>query len=619
MKKSYLNPSSLLGVFKRIRIAWLNSDFYVSRNNFEKIIFWTKFTITVISQLAGMNLPELYKETKWYGKIISVKLDNFGRYLKRLSSKTKAIVATTICVICLAAILNTTIFAYIAIRIWSSKSVSKKIANEEVKNSETPTLPTPQPTILPIKINPKSAKESLGLSRVKAKDEDLVKREQEYIQTQSFNVLKTDPQREAPDRIMEYRSLIEESANAVGLDPNLLEALLLTENQGKSTGASPTGPCGIAMFSKARAREVGLVIEDGRDDRYNPELAIPAAARALKDSYDTYGDWQFAVVEYHMGRGALTKLIMMYIAPKQIEGTVKQALQKYNIHYRDIFFRNTPYHNGGTYQMIKTLTQKDWSPRYWFKVACWKNLMTLYRTNKDQFITLSKQQFYKGKAQKSRMWSFFNQHNDPAFKDMDDLKNKVKDGTLVPIPKGDKYGYTVRPLGSSDPNVSDRKYYHYAYKYTTGMLLYVATALQELRNSKSKQAVSFDISSYTRTIWYQNQITKTNRFATKDKSWHYYGLAFDIPYSSLTADEKSDIEFVLTDLESAGMISWVRENNNCYHVVVAPTEEAREFFSDFYSNQISSKAEDDDASADELEKTSPEQSNSDPPLGQNNQ
>lgn len=443
-------------------------------------------------------------------------------------------------------------------------------------------------TIIDKTVKPTVKDSALGITRVKATDEQLKLREQQYIEAQKFSVLKTDPSMMAPVRISKYRTTIENAAKKHRVDPDTLGGLLTLESHGKTSDRSPTGPRGIAMFAKRRGWEAGLNITDTVDERLDPSKAIPAAAWALRDAYEYYGDWELAVVEYHMGRGALTKLINMYLKPRPDVGSMKQNIKQYDIKYRDIFFRNTPYHNPGTYRMIRKLTNKDWSPRYLYKVECWKRLLKLYKTDRESYVKLAKQQFYKGKARKAKMWSFFSRMEDKPLKNVGSIRKRIKTGEMVKLPNGKPYGYTIRSMGNSDPKVKNRKYYYYTKVPTAGMILYIGTTLKQLRASKGAPPAHFDISSLTRTIKYQQRLRKNNRFATKDKSFHYYGLAADIPYSSLKGKrEKQDLEFILEDLYQAGMISWVRENKNCYHVVVAPDEEAREFFSDFFkSNTI---------------------------------
>ncbi|MEZ4180391.1 MAG: DUF5715 family protein [Candidatus Doudnabacteria bacterium] len=462
---------------------------------------------------------------------------------------------------------------------------SPKVAQSQSQ----PAVPTAieNATQLPQNISPKVKEKALGVTRMQATDEQLRLRERDYIEAQQFSVLKTDPRMEAPKRISQYRSTIEAAAKKHGLDPNLLEAVLTLESHGKTSDQSPTGPRGIAMFAKARGREAGLTINEFTDERLDPTKSIHAAAFALRDSYDRLGNWDFAVVEYHMGSGALQKLIEMYLKPRPDVGSLKQNLQTYGVNYRDIFFRNSPYHNPGTYAMIKKLTIKDWSPRYLYKVKCWQELMNLYRTDRVAFEKLHKQQFYKGKARKAKMWSFFNQMDDERILKISDILDGINKKEFVKLPDGNRFGYTIRTLGKSDPKVSNRQYYYFTKVPTAGMVMYIGSSLQTLRESKDAEPAHFDISSLTRTLEYQKTLRKSNRFATKDESFHFYGLAVDIPFSSLKGKgEKQDLEYILEDLYSAGMVSWVRENGNCYHVVVAPNEEAREFFSDFYHTNV---------------------------------
>ncbi len=75
------------------------------------------------------------------------------------------------------------------------------------------------------------------------------------------------------------------------------------------------------------------------------------------------------------------------------------------------------------------------------------------------------------------------------------------------------------------------------------------------------------ITSLVRPDEYQHQLGKTNPNATRiETPPHSTGLAFDILYRFMTADEQSHVMTHLAQLKDAGRIEVLRENRDHYHV-----------------------------------------------------
>ncbi len=58
-------------------------------------------------------------------------------------------------------------------------------------------------------------------------------------------------------------------------------------------------------------------------------------------------------------------------------------------------------------------------------------------------------------------------------------------------------------------------------------------------------------------------------------------MAFDITRRGLSDEDIRDIQFILNELDSTGMVAWVKEND-AFHVVVSPEDEPTQFFRDVY-------------------------------------
>ncbi len=118
--------------------------------------------------------------------------------------------------------------------------------------------------------------------------------------------------------------LIEQAvALCPGLPPRLLKSLLVQESGLRTDVVNQYGYAGIAQIGRREARELGLSVGTPgteSDERLNPSLAIPAAARLLhvkaqrltEMAFSRYGTpqgdeyWKFVMGAYNGGEGTIT-------------------------------------------------------------------------------------------------------------------------------------------------------------------------------------------------------------------------------------------------------------------------------------------------------------------------
>lgn len=103
----------------------------------------------------------------------------------------------------------------------------------------------------------------------------------------------------------EYDGLFQKAADEHGVSYDLLRKLAFNESSFNPKAKSPTGPLGLMQFTKGTAAGLGLKVTGGDDDeRFNPELAVDAAARHLSDLVRKYdGDELKAALAYNQGEG----------------------------------------------------------------------------------------------------------------------------------------------------------------------------------------------------------------------------------------------------------------------------------------------------------------------------
>ncbi|HWB51475.1 MAG TPA: lytic transglycosylase domain-containing protein [Stellaceae bacterium] len=89
--------------------------------------------------------------------------------------------------------------------------------------------------------------------------------------------------------------IVENAARATGLPIDLLTRLVWTESRFRADVTSPKGAQGIAQFMPGTAAERGLA------DPFDPEQAIPKAARLLVDLQHRFGNIGLAAAAYNAG------------------------------------------------------------------------------------------------------------------------------------------------------------------------------------------------------------------------------------------------------------------------------------------------------------------------------
>lgn len=458
----------------------------------------------------------------------------------------------------------------------------------------------PHPDLIPV---------PLASERTAMSVEQVAWRANRIIQTRTFWIMRESGVAAGADRIISvsYQQHLKDAAERYGVSAKDIEAIHFLESFGRPDAKSPTGPKGPGQFTAVTASNIGPV-EDGKcllrfegyncgsklpkklpkiaeDNRSDIRLSAFATAKLLADETKFFGDPDFAIMAYHSSRKRVADWVKIYLSPKPTTTGGKADIQKYGLSYAQLYFGSTPYHNPGTYRMFRELMDVDWGPNYLWKVRRSQGLLDLRRNSPSEFATLAENNRHKGKRANYRMWTFYTDE-DEAFVSLADLKKSLEAGELVVLPdRPDKFGFKLRLEGGGAIAEMDRpnqKHYLATKPETAGGLIHIAQLFSNLRKKHGAKEVLLDITSVSRTVEYQNRLVKQNSTATKDLSFHVLGLAIDIAKKNLNESAQRDLRFVLDELDSIGLISWVPEKA-AYHIVIAPEPAAREFFTRIYA------------------------------------
>lgn len=91
--------------------------------------------------------------------------------------------------------------------------------------------------------------------------------------------------------------------------PGDLKAIAFIESYLNIRAVSHAGASGPWQIMPATGREVGLVIADGVDERYDVYKSTRAAISILRGHYRTYSDWYLVLAAYNAGAGRVNNAI----------------------------------------------------------------------------------------------------------------------------------------------------------------------------------------------------------------------------------------------------------------------------------------------------------------------
>ena len=394
---------------------------------------------------------------------------------------------------------------------------------------------------------------------------------------------------ESARRTARYRPLVERAAKPAGLDPDVIEAIVLLESAGRPDAAADpqlegavgltqilasTGQGLLAMeVDTARSRALTARITRSRargrtgrarrfdaarrrvDERFDPREALEATARYLTFARGELGRDDLAVVSYHMGVGNLSSAIEDFGAGPEVS-------------YARLFFQSTPNSHARAWRRLQGLG--DDSVTYYWRVQAAREIMAQYRSDPEALARKSELHTAKNSAEEV----LHPPGETEVYDDPEELEQAYRDSELRPFP--DAPAQTglrrARQMGELAGRLEQpRRLYRGLRPEAYALALYLARLTRDAGGGTSPLTVT----STVRDDEYQGLLRRGNPEATQNYSLHTTGWSFDILRRYSGGKQAQALQYALDRLEALDLIAWVREPA-AIHVTVSSDAEALE-------------------------------------------
>ena len=445
----------------------------------------------------------------------------------------------------------------------------------------------------------------VGVDRAEITPRVLDDRTDRMIESETFAILREPQAIAGAERIASARltRIFDRAATTSGLPASLISAVAYLESWGDANAVSPAGPKGIMQFSEATARAAGLRVvrltrfkitterklvrrTNGkpiyrvvrhrspytvtlRDDRLNPERAVPAAANYLARMENKFGGRDWAVFAYHCGEGCISELLPL----------AQAALGHKQATVAGMFFAATPALHRDLYEAIQRHMQRDYSPTYWFRIMRAEQLLNLYRTDRATFRELVEE--YRNPANPARrandrlmVWL---KSEDIFYRSASDLRKA--EGLVKALDDPKLFGFTLsKPSG--DPDL-----YLQATPAAIGTLLYIAFETRRLfeeHKPKDEHVVPLQVVELVSTN--DRPAEAGSLLVDPEFPEHSTGQVFDIDRSNLPPGERECLNFILDDMGWDGYLGFIQVTGDTLHIGCSP--DSREFFAKVFEEAM---------------------------------
>jgi hypothetical protein len=353
-------------------------------------------------------------------------------------------------------------------------------------------------------------------------------------------------------RVERFRGDIERAADDAGVDPDLIEGMVLLESAGRPDAIASDdleGAVGLTQIlaetatsllgmhvdvaaserlssrlARARGpREADRLRAKRRrvDERFDPRKSLAATGRYLKLAKDEFGREDLAVVSYHMGIGNLQGVLGAY-------GDDDAS-------YAQVFFDSAPDHHPQAYRSLTRLG--DDSKTYLWRVLASEEVMRLYREDRPRLELLARLQ----EAAPSGELVLHPPDRTEVFETNDDLTAAYLDGKLRPF-SNEPGRYGLR----RDAAIEDELFWGLRPR-AFELAVYLARGVRQVSGTRAPLTVT-------------RLVTTTEN----GDGLHPTGFAFDVRRRYSSGAQAAAFQYMLDRLQALNLIAWTRDSRSIH-------------------------------------------------------
>jgi transglycosylase-like protein with SLT domain len=397
----------------------------------------------------------------------------------------------------------------------------------------------------------------------------------------------------AARRTARFREIVDRAVSGSGIDPDVVEAIVLLESAGRQdviAGDDPENAAGLTQIlaetatnflgmqvdleaSRRLTRQLDAAVgrgdkaeaarfrseRRGVDARFDPEQALAGTVRYLTEAKKDFGRDDLAVVSYHMGIGNLAGVVRAYTG-RQGE-PIETVVRDDSIDYARLYFDSSPIVHRAAWERLASFG--DDSQTYYWRVLGALGIMHLFRDDRGRLERLAQLHDHLPSAEHVL--------HPPAergsYGDSGQLEAAVTHGLLVPVRPGNGAHFAIDPqLEKIAAGLTENPSTYMALRPRAARLLaYLAAKVHEL--SGERRPLTVTRAAYDEEV--AATLTPHDPGAPAHAGVHATGFAFDIRRRYGSGAQAEAFQWTLERLEALGLITWAR-GKSVIHVVVSP-------------------------------------------------
>lgn len=396
----------------------------------------------------------------------------------------------------------------------------------------------------------------------------------------------------AAQRTARFREMVDSAASGSGIDPDVVEAIVLLESAGREdviAGDDPENAAGLTQILAETAtsflgmpvdleasRRLTRLLDEaigrgdeaeaarlrserrGVDARFDPGQALAGTVRYLTEAKKVFGRDDLAIVSYHMGIGNLAGVVRAYTGDD--DAPIDSVVRDNDVDYARLYFDSSPILHRAAWERLASFG--DDSQSYYWRVLGALGIMHLFRTDPGRLERLARLHDHLPSAELVLLPLA------ERYSDAGELDKAVRDGALVSVRPGIGAHFAINPHLErvTEGRTENPGAYVALRPRAARMLGYIAAKVYEL--SGERRPLTLTRASYDEAA--AATLTPPDPGAAADAGVHATGFAFDIRRRYGSGAQAEAFQWTLERLEALGLIAWAR-GKSVIHVVVSPT------------------------------------------------